>query len=173
MTDKYLIEEDRDLADFVDDLEEVDDEGPEEDEEIVADDLDTEEESPVNEMSRKTIQFPILIEGFDEDDQPVSINIEDATDYAQEYGDFVVENVEQNKKFIISALDVYDFEFYYDSYDQNSNVKFVIACSEDLNNSSMMNVLKRYFNITVENKVTDEGEFNLTPVLDNKFIKIS
>lgn len=154
------------------------------DEEVVEDDFSTDDDLPdeeeqsdddiarVNEMQRKTIQFPILIEGFGEDDEPISLDFDEEQEFAQEFGDLVIEKLQENKKFIMSALDVYDIEFYYDSYDSNSNVKFIVSSNEEIEAQTLMNVIKRYLNVQVDNKVTEEGEFTLTPVLDNKFIKV-
>ena len=172
-------EEQSDDFDF-DDLDFEDDEEVIEDDDFSTDDdlPDEEEEksdneiAKVNEMQRKTIQFPILIEGFGEDDEPISLDFDEEQEFAQEFGDLVIEKLQENKKFIMSALDVYDIEFYYDSYDSNSNVKFIVSSNEEVDSQTLMNVIKRYLNVQVDNKVTDEGEFTLSPVLDNKFIKV-
>lgn len=188
LNESYLTEADDDLEDeenFDDDrgdfgTEDFDDldldiEEDEEDfstDDDLEDDSEEEAEPQENEMVRKTIQFPILIEGFDEDNKAISMDYDSSVSFAQTYGDAVIENMEQNKKFIISALNVYDFEIYYDSFDQNANVKFVISCNEEVDNQSLMNVLKRYFKVKVDNETTDDGEFSLSPILDNQFIKI-
>lgn len=172
---------DDDSGDFgTEDFDDFEDDEPVEDDDFSSDDdlPDDDEESSdddtvrLNEMQRKTIQFPILIEGFGEDDEPISLDFEEEQEFAQEFGDLVIEKLQENKKFIMSALDVYDIEFYYDSYDSNSNVKFIVSSNEEIDSQTLMNVIKRYLNVQVENKVTDEGEFTLSPVLDNKFIRV-
>ena len=163
-----------DFDDFdsdIEDDEDFDDEDFSTDDDL-EDDSEEESEPKINDMRNKKISFPILIEGFDEDNQPISMDFEDEQEYAQEYGDLVIDTIEQNKKFIMTALDVYNIEFYYESYDKNSNVTFTATSNKDVDSQKLMNVLKRYFNVNVDNKVTDEGEFTLSPILDNKFIKV-
>ena len=157
--------------DIEDDEEDFDDEDFSTDDDL-EDDSEEESEPKINDMRNKKISFPILIEGFGEDNQPISMDFEDEQEYAQEYGDLVIDTIEQNKKFIMTALDVYNIEFYYESYDENSNVTFTATSNKDVDAQKLMNVLKRYFNVNVDNKVTDEGEFTLSPILDNKFIKV-
>ena len=152
---------------------ELEDEPAEEETEVTVDDIDDDEDTNINEMQKKTIQFPILIEGFDEENNAIAMNEEDEEQYASEYGEAVVQQVEENKKFILSALDIYDLELFYESLDQNSNVKFTVTSSKELDSSILMNILKRYFNVEMEAKALDYGEFTLNPVLDNKFIRIS
>lgn len=153
---------------------ELEDEPAEEETEVTVDDIeDNDEDTNINEMQKKTIQFPILIDGFDEENNAIAMNEEDEEQYASEYGEAVVQQVEENKKFILSALDIYDLELFYESLDQNSNVKFTVTSSKELDSSILMNILKRYFNVEMEAKALDYGEFTLNPVLDNKFIRIS
>ena len=153
---------------------ELEDEPAEEETEVEVDDIEDDgTDTSINEMQKKTIQFPILIEGFDEENNAIAMNEEDEEQYASEYGEAVVQQVEENKKFILSALDIYDLELYYESLDPNSNVKFTVTSSKELDSSILMNILKRYFNVEMEAKALDYGEFTLNPVLDNKFIRIS
>lgn len=176
LSESYLTEaDDDDSGDFgtedFDDFES--DEPAEEETEVTVDDIDNDEDTDINEMHKKGIQFPILIEGFDEEGNAVSMEEEDEGQYASEYGEAVVQQVEENKKFILSALDIYDLELFYESYDSNSNVKFTVTSSKELDSSILMNILKRYFNVEMDAKTLDYGEFTLNPILDNKFIKIS
>lgn len=139
---------------------------------LTFDEIEDQEDQDVNEVSKKSIVFPILIEGFDSENNPISMDEQEEENFASEFGDAVVSNIEDNKKFILSALNIYDMEVYYDSYDSNSHVKFIVTTDEPVDSSSLMNVLKRYFNTDIESKTTDSGEFTLTPVLDNKFIRV-
>ena len=180
LSESYLTEaEDIDIddIDFDTDTEvsdtELEDEPAEEETEVTVDDIDNNEDADINEMKKKTIQFPILIEGFDEEGNAISMEEEDEGQYASEYGEAVVQQVEENKKFILSALDIYDFELFYESYDSNSNVKFTVTSNKELDSSILMNILKRYFNVEMDAKTLDYGEFTLNPVLDNKFIRVS
>ena len=180
LTESYLTEaDDIDIDDIDVDTDtevsdtELEDEPAEEETEVTVDDIDNDEDTNINEMQKKTIQFPILIEGFDEENNAISMNEEDEEQYASEYGEAVVQQVEENKKFILSALDIYDLELFYESLDPNSNVKFTVTSSKELDSSILMNILKRYFNVEMEAKALDYGEFTLNPVLDNKFIRIS
>jgi len=147
----------------------VDEEEPVE--EVEETDLDTDTE--INKLIKNKISFPILIEGYDEEDNAVGMPYDEEKEFASEYGEAVIKNIENNKKFILSALDIYDFEMYYDDYDSNSNVKFIAEIGKQVSNDLFMNVLKRYFKVEMESKITDDGEFTLNPVLDNKFIRIS
>lgn len=180
LSESYLTEaEDIDIDDIDVDTDtevsdtELEDEPAEEETEVTVDDIDNDEDTDINEMYKKEIKFPILIEGFDEDGNAISMEEEDEGQYASEYGEAVVQQVEENKKFILSALDIYDFELFYESYDSNSNVKFTVNSNKELDSSILMNILKRYFNVEMDAKTLDYGEFTLNPVLDNKFIKIS
>lgn len=181
LSESYLTEaEDIDIDDIDVDTDtevsdtELEDEPAEEETEVTVDDIeDNDEDTNINEMQKKTIQFPILIDGFDEENNAIAMNEEDEEQYASEYGEAVVQQVEENKKFILSALDIYDLELFYESLDQNSNVKFTVTSSKELDSSILMNILKRYFNVEMEAKALDYGEFTLNPVLDNKFIRIS
>ena len=171
LSESYLTEaEDIDIDDIDVGSE---DEPTEEETEVTVDDIDNDEDADINEMYKKEIQFPILIEGFDEEGNAISMEEEDEGQYASEYGEAVVQQVEENKKFILSALDIYDFELFYESYDSNSNVKFTANSNKELDSSILMNILKRYFNVEMEAKTLDYGEFTLNPVLDNKFIRVS
>lgn len=176
LSESYLTEaDDDDSGDLgTEDFDEFEsDEPAEEETEVTVDDIDNDEDADINEMYKKGIQFPILIEGFDEEGNAISMEEEDEGQYASEYGEAVVQQVEENKKFILSALDIYDLELFYESYDSNSNVKFTVTSSKELDSSILMNILKRYFNVEMDAKTLDYGEFTLNPVLDNKFIKIS
>jgi len=181
LTESYLTEaDDIDIDDIDVDTDtevsdtELEDEPAEEETEVEVDDIEDDgTDTSINEMQKKTIQFPILIEGFDEENNAIAMNEEDEEQYASEYGEAVVQQVEENKKFILSALDIYDLELFYESLDPNSNVKFTVTSSKELDSSILMNILKRYFNVEMEAKALDYGEFTLTPVLDNKFIRIS
>jgi len=181
LTESYLTEaDDIDIDDIDVDTDtevsdtELEDEPAEEETEVTVDDIEDDgTDTSINEMQKKTIQFPILIEGFDEENNAIAMNEEDEEQYASEYGEAVVQQVEENKKFILSALDIYDLELFYESLDPNSNVKFTVTSSKELDSSILMNILKRYFNVEMEAKALDYGEFTLNPVLDNKFIRIS
>ncbi len=169
------------LTEAEDDLDDIELEGEEEemsaddlpDDETLEDEEQRQDEEEPNEMISKTIQFPILIEGFDADGNAVGMDEEGQEAFAQEYGEAVIEQIEQNKKFILSALNIYDIEVYFDSLDSNSNVVFIVTTGEDIENTTLMGVLKRYFNVAIDPKQTEEGDFTLAPVLDNKFIKVN
>ena len=169
------------LTEAEDDLDDIELEGEEEempaddlpDDETLEDEEQRQDEEEPNEMISKRIQFPILIEGFDADGNAIGMDEEGQEAFAQEYGEAAIEQIEKNKKFILSALNIYDIEVYFDSLDSNSNVVFIATVGEEVENTTLMGVLKRYFNITVEPKQTEEGEFTLAPVLDNKFIKVN
>ena len=166
---KVLLE----AEDFEDDFEDevIDDDGEMSD--IVDDTVDQElDDTDTNEVIKKKISFPVIIEGLDENSEPMEVSQEDKEEIAGQYADAVNDIMNENKKFIMSALDIYDFECFFDSIDVNSFVHFTVTLKKDLNNDSLMNVLKRYFNLEVPPANVEGGEVTISPVVDNKYITI-
>lgn len=161
---KQLFEAEED--EFVVDEEEINNE--EDTTEI--DDIDDEYDD--NELVRREVSFPLLISAFDDEDNPTEANDIDVEDFVNEYSDTVIDNFEDNKKFILSALDMYDFEIYFYEFDENNNVHFILELSKDVSNDMIINVVKRYFKVEIENFNTKNGYLTLEPVLENKYLTI-
>ena len=163
---KKLISENESLTEDVDDenIEEVDLDV--DDEEI---ENDNEETTEINETVKKQIQFPVLISAV-KDFEPIELEKDVKDELIDEYSTAVVDNMNENKKFILSALNIYDFEIFYNSYDTNNNITFDLIFDTDVSNDQLISVLKRYFNADIVDN-TDEIDISLNPVLDNKFIK--
>ena len=144
-----------------------------EDEEII----DYGEETLVNELKGRKISFPLLFEAtYDDSGEAASISRQDKENIAQQYADAVIQAVEENKKFILSTLDIYDMEFYYDKIDANSFVTFIVTVDSQVPSDLLLNVIKRYLNIQIDDIQIDQDGENITvmcsAVLDNKYIKI-
>lgn len=137
------------------------------DEEIENDD----ETTKINETVKKQIQFPVLISAT-KNLEPIELEQDVKDELIDEYSTAVVDNMNENKKFILSALNIYDFEIFYNSYDTNNNITFDLIFDTDVSNDQLINVLKRYFNADIIDN-TDEIDISLNPVLDNKFIKFT
>ena len=150
----------------------VDDEEVIDNEEDTTEIDDIDDEYDDNEMVRREIVFPLLINAFDNEDNPIEANDIDVEDFVNEYSDTVINNFEDNKKFILSALDMYDFEIYFYEFDENNNIHFILELSKDVSNDLIINVVKRYFKVEVENFNTKNGYLTLEPVLENKYLTI-
>lgn len=150
------------------------------DDEIIDDEeevIEPEQEYDQNQMTSRKISFPLLFEAtYDDSGEPASISRDDKADIAQQYADAVVKEIEDNTKFIISALDVYDFECYYDKMDANSFVTFIVTVDSSVSSDLIINVLKRYFNLQIDDAQIEQDGENITvicsAILDNKYIKI-
>jgi len=155
-------------------IEEVD-EQPEqevEEEEVIDDD-----EPDAGNLKGRKITFPLLFEAtYDDSGKAAALSFDEKKDVAQQYADAVVETIEDNKKFIMSALDIYDFECFYDTMDVNGFVTFVVTVDDEVKGDLIINVLKRYFNLQIDDVAIEKDEQNITifvsAVLDNKYIKI-
>lgn len=186
MSESYLLE------DAIDDLDEItDDEITDDEEETISDDIDeiiddtndeitddeieTENNAEIDDVSyeiTKTVSFPILIEGFDNDNNPVKIEENDQEELISKYVESVKYNIEENMKFILSSLDIYNFAVDYEKFDENSNAVFNLYMQKEIPNDMIISKIKRYLNVE-EQLDTDYGYFTLSPVLDNKFIKMN
>ena len=164
---KTLNEEDELDTDFEDDIEFEDEEDTESDEEEVTDDAEI---SYVNESITKTIQFPVIINCIDDVGEAVKSDEEDKEEIAENYADVVISNFDENKKFILAALELYDFEIYYKELDPNLNIKFEMEIDKEVSNDELIRVIKRYFNAEVDELSTNYGSLSIQPVLDNKFV---
>lgn len=177
---RSLLEADNESDEEDIDFEDVDfstEDAPEEEEIDVDEDETSEEETEeqstdtVNETNKKDFQFPILIEANSQEG-PQELEQEKIDDLVTQYQEAVIKEINDNKKFILSALDVYDFEVFYNELDSNNNLHFNLISETDIPNDQLISVLKRYFNQDItENE--DDVTTTLSPVLDNKFIKIS
>ena len=163
---KTLNEEDELDADFEDDVEFEDEEDIEPEEEIT----DETEEQNINELITKKIQFPVIINCIDDMGEAIKSDEEDKKEIAENYADAVISNFDENKKFILAALELYDFEIYYKELDPNANVKFEMEIDQEVSNDELIRVIKRYFNAEVDELTTDYGSLSIQPVLDNKFV---
>lgn len=134
---------------------------------------DDPEEYDDNDLIRVEISFPLLIESFDNEDNPIEPNDLDVEDFVNQYADAVIDNFEENKKFILSALDMFDFEIYYREFDSNSNIHFIMELAKDVTNDLLINVVKRYFKVDLDNFSADNGYLTLQPALENKYLTIS
>lgn len=148
----------------------VDDEEVIDNEEDTTEIDDIDDEYDDNELVRREVSFPLLISAFDDEDNPTEANDIDVEDFVNEYSDTVIDNFEDNKKFILSALDMYDFEIYFYEFDSNSNIHFIIELSKDVSNDLLLNTIKRYFKVEVENFDTKSGYMTLSPVLETKYL---
>ena len=150
------------------------------DDEILDDEeelIEPETELDQNEMTRRKISFPLLFEAsYDDSGKPASISRDDREQIAQQYADAVTKEIEDNTKFIISTLDVYDFECYYDKMDANSFVTFIVTVDSSVSSDLIVNVLKRYFNLQIDDTQIEQDGENITvicsAILDNKYVRI-
>ena len=134
---------------------------------------DITDDADSNELVKKEISFPILIESFDEEGNAIEADDADIEELTTQYADTVIDNFNDNKKFILSALDIYDFEIYFDELDTNSNIHFIVELNEDVPNDKLNNTIKRYFDVDVDDLEVSYGIISIRPVLENKYLTIT
>ena len=167
---KKLISENESLTEDVDDETEVEADADEVDLDVDDEEIENDDDiTKINETVKKQIQFPVLISAT-KNFEPIELEKDVKDELIDEYSTAVVDNMNENKKFILSALNIYDFEIFYNSYDVNNNITFDLIFDTDVSNDQLISVLKRYFNADIVDN-TDEIDISLNPVLDNKFIK--
>ena len=160
--DDLLVDDDTDFDDSDDNLEDI---------EIDDEETDNDVNLP-NELISKKVKFPVLISCINDEDEPAEADEEDKKEIVDNYADAVITDFDENKKFILAALDVYDFEIYFKGLDLNSNVTFEVELDSEVKNDELIRVIKRYFDAEVDGLTTDYGILSIKPVLDLKFLVV-
>ena len=166
---KSLTEEDEFDDDFEDEIDFEDEEDAESEKEVTDDEEET-DINHINQLIPKKIQFPVIISCISDGGEAIKADEEDKKEIAENYADVVISNFDENKKFILAALELYDFEIYYKELDPNSNIKFEMEIDQEVSNDELIRVIKRYFNAEVDELSTVYGSLSIQPVLDNKFV---